>query len=206
MAKLNEKNELNKGTISTPPHVEPMKLNKTQLKAIELGMVREDVLKIKEPALLKSIVDTMIANKIVVNTSETPDAPAVKAPEYVETPLEQKLDEQRWMSKKQKMKDFFDAQPKVSVMIPLEAGEKPGVVEIKRVRGFDETVVVSGAVWSKTFNGYRVVVPKGVYTEVARGIAENLSQELNQTLTAGDQWKLDRIDPNTGKPVREQLS
>lgn len=205
MAKLNETNELDKGTISTPPHVEPMKLNKTQLKAIELGMVEEDVLKIKEPALLKSIVDTMIANKIVVNTSETPDAPAVKAPEYVETPLEQKLDEERWASKKQKMKDALDAEPQVWTLINLEAGERPGVVETRKIRGFEETVVVSGAVWSKTFNGYRVVVPKGVQTLVPKTIAENIGVEFNQTMSAGDAWKLDRIDPNTGKPVREQL-
>ena len=73
------------------------------------------------------------------------------------------------------------------------------------INGREEIFVKSGAVWSKSFNGYRVIIPKGVYTEVAKDIAKNVSDELNQTLMAGDEFKLDRIDPNTGRPVREQL-
>lgn len=110
-----------------------------------------------------------------------------------------------WMNKAEVMRRHLESQPKVRVLIPLEGDEQLGVVEVKSVAGHEVTLVKSGAVWSKTFNGYRVVIPKGVYTDVPQQVADNISQEYNQTQTAGRQWSLDRLDPKTGRPVRDQL-
>ena len=166
--------------------------------AIRLGMSEVDLAKFKDEDTLRIMINTLKANQVVVSEL------GVTAP-VVESPKENKADEKKWRNKADRQKEYFDSQEKITVMIPLEPGEKPGVVKTKTIRGREETYVESGAVWSKTFNGYRVVIPKGTYTPVARGIAENLSKELNQTMTAGDQWKIDRIDPSTGRPVKDQL-
>jgi len=170
-------------------------------------------------------------NKIKVETvgTVTPvETTPIEAPEevIVETPLEVVVEtpkeevvvpviipsredsevEKKWMDKAERMRRNFEAQPKVRVLIPIESGETPGVIEKKIINGREVVIVKGGAVWSKTFNGYRVIIPKGVYTEVAQQVADNISKEYSQTLSAGDQWKIDRIDPTTGRSVREQLS
>jgi len=176
--------------------VESGVLDVLKKEAVKLGMPELDVDKFESEELLRASINAIKANKTAV---ETPV-------EFKESPKEEKVIEKDWQNKADSMKKFFDTQEKITVMIPLEPGEKPGVVETRTVNGREETIVVSGAVWSKTFNGYRVIVPKGTYTPVAKAIAENLATELNQTLMAGEQWKIDRIDPNTGRSVREQLS
>lgn len=120
-------------------------------------------------------------------------------------PKEEKEDLKRWQSKSERMREHLESQPKVRVLIPLDPNEKQGVVREIESNGRKETVHVSGAVWSKTFNGYRVIVPKGVYWSVPEQIAENIEQEYNQTQHAGDQWRIDRVDPETGKSVKSQL-
>jgi len=134
-----------------------------------------------------------------------------KEPEKVDTlnptpdPKEEKNIEDNWKNKTYRMCDFLESQPKVSVMIPCEPNEKPGVVETVIVQGRKQYKYISGAVWSKSFNGYRVIVPKGVYYEVPKKVADNIANELNQTYLAGQKWNLDRLDERTGKPVRDQL-
>ena len=183
----------------TPETKENTVLDVLKKEAVKLGMSEVDVIKFKDEDTLRATINTLKANQVVV------PEPEVITP-VVESPKENKEDERRWKTKADRQKTFFDSQEKITVMIPLEPGEKPGVIKTKKVGDREETFVVSGAVWSKTFNGYRVIIPKGVYTPVAKGIAENLSKELNQTMTAGEAFKLDRIDPNTGRPVRDQLS
>ena len=103
------------------------------------------------------------------------------------------------------MAKHLEKQDKVRVLIPLEPKEKVGVVKEVKVRGILQYRHVSGAVWSKTFNGYKIILPKGVYTNVPEQIADNIAAELDQTQRAGESLKIDRIDPSTGRPVADQL-
>jgi hypothetical protein len=121
-------------------------------------------------------------------------------------PKEEKSTEVAWQTKADRMARHLEKQPKVRVLIPLEPNEKVGVVKQVKVKGIIQYQHVSGAVWSKTFNGYRVVYPKGTYVDVPEQIADNIAKELDQTQRAGEHLKLDRIDPNTGRPVRDQLT
>ena len=73
------------------------------------------------------------------------------------------------------------------------------------VKGRKEMVALSGAVWSKTFNGYRVVLPKGVYVEASQAIADNVAEEFNQINRSIQRFGVDRIDPKTGQPVADRL-
>src|SRR6185295_11039719 len=57
-------------------------------------------------------------------------------------------------------KAFLDAQPKVTVMVPLDIGEKKGTQ-------------LSGG-----FNGYRWNIPKGIPVEVPKPIADIIMQSL----------------------------
>jgi hypothetical protein len=159
---------------------------------VELGMPKEDAEKMSTKAQIQAIIDTFKANK-VTSLNEKPN------------PQEEKDTEKAWQSKADRMHDFFEKQEKVRVLIPLDPNEKPGVVNTITVRGRKQYVYVSGAVWSKSFNGYRVIIPKGTYTEVPEAVAENIADEFRQTQAAGEQWKIDRIDTRTGKPVKDQL-
>ena len=110
-------------------------------------------------------------------------------------------------NKVERQRRFYDSQPRIRTWIPLEGDEKEGVV--KKVEGspnYDSLVHVSGAVWSKTFNGLRVIYPKGAYIDVPKDIADNMGLELHLTTHAGDQWKIDRVKPETGELVSKQLA
>ena len=181
----------------TPIKADNSVLNVLKQEAIKLGMPEDDANKFESEELLRVTINTLKASQA---------SKVVEVPQPVkEDPKEAKLDERKWKDKAERQRAYFESQPKVVIMIPLNPTEKPGVIEKKMINGRKEIFVKSGAVWSKSFNGYRVIIPKGVYTEVAKDIAKNVSDELNQTLMAGDEFKLDRIDPNTGRPVREQL-
>ena len=168
--------------------LEELTLKQLKEKALTLG-ITEDELK---GFISKSPLITMI--RAIQNTK------SVKTLEPVETTVEREADDRRWESKAMRMKKNLESQPTVRVLIPLEGDEKPG--EVKEVNG--QWVAVSGAVWSKTFNGYRVTVPKGKYWTVPMQIAENIEQEYHQTQHAGDAFRIDRIKED-GKPVSERL-
>jgi hypothetical protein len=172
-----------------------IKFEKLQKEAFELGMPKEDIEKFRDMGTLEAAVNSMKAIKAdkIVSLEENAD------------PKEEKETEKHWTSKADRQKAYFDSRPKVRILIPCEGDEKPGVVEEKEVNGRLEMVAVSGAIWSKTFNGYRVIVPKGVYTEVSEAVADNIADEFNQVQKSNAQFSIERIDPKTGKPVREQL-
>jgi hypothetical protein len=173
--------------------LEEMTVKELQAEATRLGLQSAELFKTK--AILIAAMNSL--RKVKVEPTEVITPPV--------SPKEERVDEKRWLSKVDKMREALENQPKVRVLIPLEGEEKQGVVEKVMVRGVEETKYVSGAVWSKTFNGYKVIIPKGVYTDVPEQVAENISQEYNQTQHAGDQWSVDRVDPKTGRPVSEQL-
>jgi hypothetical protein len=164
--------------------------------AISLGMPKENAEKFTDEDLLKSTIDTLKAISV-----------ASKNPVAVSDPVNPKEDreiEKHWNSKAERQKAYFDSLPQIRILVPCEGKEKPGVVEDRMIDGRMQTVPVSGAVWSKTVNGYRVVIPKGVYTNVSEAIAENIQDELHQVAESNAQFSIDRLDEN-GKPIRERL-
>jgi hypothetical protein len=68
-------------------------------------------------------------------------------------------------SKAEAMRLFLASQPKVRVLIPLAAGEKPGVTQ------------------SVILNGYATFIRKGDYVEVAKPIADVLEEKMKHKMT-----------------------
>lgn len=178
-----------------------------QKEAVKLGMPEDDAKLFTTKAPLIATINTLKAqgaSKVVEVGAQPVVAPATL---NAVDPKEEKQTEQRWLSKAARMYEYLEAQPKVAILIPCEVGEKPGVVERRMIHGINQYIHISGAVWSKTFNGFRIIVPKGVQgVQVPQDIAQNIADEFNLTQAAGEQWKIDRVDPITGKTVREQLS
>lgn len=85
--------------------------------------------------------------------------PIEKAP--VTLPIPPTNIKKRLLSKAEQMKENLEAQPKVSVLIPLEKGEKKGAVQ------------------PFNLNGYRFTVPKGVMTMVPQQVAEMIRDRFN---------------------------
>jgi len=83
----------------------------------------------------------------------------------------------------QKMKDHLEAQPKVSIMIPFEAGENPE--SGKKVP------------FHVNLNGYMKDYPRGQYIEVPQQIADLIKERLESEGKIGSQWRIDR-DPAKG--------
>lgn len=76
------------------------------------------------------------------------------------------------------MKAALDKQPKVSIMIPFEAGENP---ETGKKVPFHVNI-----------NGYAVDYPRGQYIEVPRQIADMVRERLESEGKIGSQWRVDR--------------
>ena len=94
------------------------------------------------------------------------------------------------------MRNKLLAQEKVNILIPVDPTERAGVVEWRKDKnGEDYQVHISGAITSVQLNGYKYFIPKGVYTPVPRQVAEVISKAQQQTLEAGSNISLDRIDP-----------
>ncbi len=121
-------------------------------------------------------------------------------------PKEDRATEVNWQAKADRFAKHLEEQEKVRVLIPLEGAEAVGEVKETMEKGIRRFQHIRGTVWSKTFNGYTVIYPKGKYVQIPLQIADNISQELDQTQRAGEHLKIDRIDPKTGRPVRDQLS
>jgi hypothetical protein len=82
----------------------------------------------------------------------------VKPTKPAETP------EVRVKDKAEEMKAYLATQPKVSIMIPLERGEKKGATQ------------------PFTINGYRFNVPKGQMIQVPEQVAQMVSERFNVDL------------------------
>ena len=104
-----------------------------------------------------------------------------------------RLDEKKYQKKSDIMAAKLASQPKVRVLVPLEGTEKQGQVKIENdVRGLPRYSYLSGAVKSVQLNGYKIIIPKGVYVEVPQQVADLISKNQIQTVMAGDNFKIDR--------------
>lgn len=74
----------------------------------------------------------------------------------------------------ERTKAALEKQPKVTFMIPLAPGEKPGAYE------------------SVTINGYRLTIKKGAMVEIPKQVAEMLADHYAVELNAGKEYRTDR--------------
>jgi len=99
-------------------------------------------------------------------------------------------------------------QRKVRILIPCQGSEKPGVIKwVKnKTNGIPEQVYVKGAYTPVQLNGYKWLVPHGIYAEVPEQIADQIANSQNvETENVGKAFLVDRDDPKTGKAVRDTL-
>ena len=165
-------------------------------------------LKVEATALGVKDVDAFISKRQILAAMDS-----IKGVQPVATinptmnPKEEKKVEKKWENKAEAMRVKLEAQPKVRILVPLEGKETQGVVKsyYNEKTKRQEQKHISGAVQAVTLNGYMYLVPKGIYVEVAEQIAQVIQDKFNQTSEAGSNILIDRIDPETGRPVADQL-
>ena len=101
----------------------------------------------------KKLKDIKNKNEAVEEKPKT----SVKTPPISDT-------QKRVKTKAEQMKAYLDSQPKVSILIPLEKGEKRGAVQ------------------SFCINGYKFYVPKGTMTVVPEQIAQMIAERFDVEL------------------------
>ncbi len=74
----------------------------------------------------------------------------------------------------ERTKAALEKQPKVTFMIPLAPGEKPGAYE------------------TVSINGYRLTIKKGAMVEIPKQVAEMLADHYAVELNAGKEYRSDR--------------
>ena len=190
--------------------LEVLSVKELQDKLVSLGMPEDDVQAFKTKAPLIASIKTLMTKQVVADMHEDVEKPEepkkVASIEETPNPVEDREVNRRWKDKAEAMKAHLEKQEKVSIIIPLDPSEKQGVVEWRTDKGGQTYQVhISGAVESVQLNGYKYFIPKGKYVQVPRQIAEVISRSQQQTLDAGSEISLDRIDPNTGKPFSEVL-
>lgn len=211
--------------------LEELTVKELQDKLVELGMPEDDVKAFKTKAPLIASINTLQAKEFV--TEEKEEVKRVATLEERPNPAEEREVNKKHLEKAKIMFKLLLSQPVISILVPLEPTERKGTVQwawnkagkYKNVNlkerlltdaewnalTIDEKmetmqVAVSGDVVTDIqINGCKWFVPKGVYTPVPQQIAEIISKSQQQTLDAGADIKLDRIDPRTGKPFNEIL-
>lgn len=100
-----------------------------------------------------------------------------------EMPLGDKRTDPSPGGKAYEMKRILLSQPRVSILIPVDAGSDPSVP------------------LSVTLNGYRLDLPRQTYLEVPKQVAEIVMQSQKQTVQALDQFR-----SNKRKDVEDALA
>lgn len=169
-----------------------------QAELVTLGMPEEDAAKVTTKSVLIAMINTLKAKEV----SEKIDPTNVPA-----DPGEEKRIDGSWRAKTKKQWNHWNNAPKIKIMVPLSAKEKQGVIRWVFDKGLDTEIPihVSGAIQPVTENGAQYLIPKGVYIDVPEPVAKIIQDKFQQTSDAGKDILADRIDPETGKPVSEQL-
>lgn len=94
-------------------------------------------------------------------------------------------DKKDFETKKQTIERKLAAQPKVTILVPLQGQEKVGTI------------------LPVTINGFVTEVPKGQYVEVPQQIGEIIKESLNQTIAAenSNPFNLATADPEKKKAL-----
>lgn len=175
---------------------EELTLKDLQNQLVELGMSEEDATKFSVKSAALSTIE-------LLNKQKKVDISAIRT-----NPVEEKNLLVKYKTKAERMREVLLAQPTVRSIIQLTDQEKPGVVEwhYDKKTKREEQVHISGAVHEFISNGYIYLVPKGVYVDVPQQIGDDLQTRFGQGVSKiAEQFSIDRIDPQTGKAVAEQL-
>lgn len=178
-------------------NVQDKTLKDLKAELVARGMPVEQVEGYNTKGQVQAILDTLSATETVKKVDSLVE---------VETPIEKKQAERQWLDKATIMKHKLMAQPKVTYLIPLESGETVGKVEWRTDKNGEEyQFVVGGACETVQLNGFKWIIPKGEYTEIPRQVADELNVSYHITSSAGSKSSLDRIDPKTGRSIKEML-
>lgn len=160
---------------TTVTPLEDMTLSDLKLEAEKLGL---DASKFTNKAPLIASINALRMKPQPVIDPFKPELPVID---------NATRDDQAYKNKARRMKEQLEKQPKVKFLVPLEPGEKKGSIEV---------VIM---------NGYRMNILKGEFVDLPEQVAEDLARRYKLTSEAGKNLEIDRIDPNTGRPVSEQL-
>lgn len=176
-----------------------MAAKKEDLNKLTVKELRQVVIKLGMP---EDDAENFETKRPLISTINTLRAKAV-----VETPGQLKKDKEKYLSKKERMRAILMKQPKVRILILCEGKEKPGVINwvYNKITKRKEQVYVRGAYTPVQINGFKWLVPHGKYEEVPEQIADMISDAQGMTAEAGRDYLIDRIDPETGKPVSDKL-
>lgn len=176
-------------------------LKQLQAELVELGMPAEAVEGIKTRT---SVLATINALKSAKEKSAS-EVKKVASLEEKPNPTEEKEIVRQYKAKSEVMRQKLEKQPKVRFFLPISEQEKPGVVREIIKNGRKEQLYISGAVETVQLNGYKILIPKGVYVDVPQQVADHLSESMHLTQNAGASLLIDRIDPTTGQAVSSRL-
>ncbi len=177
-AKKDKKEDLNKLTVK-----------ELRVIVVKLGMPEDDAENFETKKPLISVINTLRAKAVV------------------ETPGQLKKEKEEYLGKAERMRAQLMKQPRVRILVPLAPKEKVGVIKLvyNKLTKRKEQVHVKGAYLPVQLDGFKWLVACGVYQEVPQQIADVISESQQQTVEAGRDYLIDRIDPETGKPVSDKL-
>jgi len=179
-------------------NLEELTVKELQAEAVKLGMPENDAKLFVTKAPLIATINTLRASGAIKKV-ESLNAPA--------SPQEEKQVEQSHKTKLEHMRSVLASQPKVERFYPLEGKETKGIVDwvFNEKTRRNEQVHRSGAIQPVTLNGFQYLVPKGVRVMIPQQVAQTIDEKYQQTSEAGEELLIDRLDPETGKTVRDQL-
>jgi len=174
----NKKEDLNKLTVKDLREM-----------VVKLGMSEDDAENFETKRPLISTIKTLRAQTVV------------------ETSGELKKDKKEYLSKKEIIRKILMKQKRVRTLIPCTGKEKPGIIKwvLNKKTGREEQVYVSGAYTPVQINGFKWLVPHGVYDDVPQQVADMISESQQMTAEAGKAFLIDRDDPKMGGKVRDRL-
>lgn len=173
--------------------------------AVGLGFPRETAETFKVKAQLIAVIGSLKSKPV---SEDAKPVERVKTIEETPNPKEEKRIEKQWRTKAEQMMSIWLSEPMVSLMIPSEPGVQPGIVEWrtdKHGNKYQVALTPENTIWSKSFNGAKWLVPRGVYVEVPRRIADAIRKEAEGFNNAGREWLTSRVHERTGKPVNEEI-
>lgn len=171
-------------------NLEAMKYNELKALAKERGLdatgTKEDLLARLSDAGVEASTDTDAdtTEETQDESETTQEETAAPAPAATISPAVERAETQKaekaLKTDAMKMKAHLEAQPKVSIMIPFEVGENPE--NGKKVA------------FHVNLNGYAMDIPRGIYVEVPKQVADIIKARLESEGKIGNEWRIDR-DP-----------